>query len=423
MHDVVIVGGGPAGCFTAALLAEKGFDVQLFEEHPVIGQPVDCTGVIGAEAFDALALPNSLRLEAVKAVKFTSPSDLEFRVSLPQPLAWIVDRAALDCTIAHRAEVAGAQIHLGARVVDITVRQDKVIALVEESNSHSRGNLRIRRRVEARMVILAGGPRYRFQSALGMGRPKNFLKTAQVEVPVHGVAETEVFVGSRIAPGSFAWIVPFQKENQRLARIGVSGKIAALPYLRKLLETLMRNGRLESTDFPIRSWVIPIGPVPRSYAHRALAVGDAAGQTKPTTGGGIYYGICSAHSAAHAVELAFARSDYSATFLARYERKWWQTLGAEIRAGALFRRISERLSDADMDRIFRIVRSDGILAVASRKLRFDWHRELISFVLKHPLLGSAIKKNKYLNTPSFGHPQLSFGAPDEAAEDCLGRSD
>ena len=110
------------------------------------------------------------------------------------------------------------------------------------------------------------------------------------------------------------------------------------------------------------------------------------------TGGGIHYGICSANSAALAVEMAFPRSDYSATFLARYERRWWQTLGRDIRAGAFFRRISERLSDADMDHIFSIVRSNGILNVASKKLRFDWHRELISFVLKHPLPGWALKK-------------------------------
>lgn len=385
MNDVMVVGGGPAGCHTAALLAEKGFKVELFEEHPVIGKPVDCAGVIGMEAFDALSIPNSIQLGEIKAIKFISPSGQEIRVAPSRPLARIVDRGALDRVISRRAEAAGANIHVGTRIADLTVRDDRVVAQLSESNGDS--SRCTRRIVEARMAILATGPRYQFHGGLGMGRPSDFLKTAQVEAVVRGIRETEIFIGSRVAPGSFAWVIPFQKERQSLARIGVSGKVAALPYLRRLLSFLHDRGHLESTDYPIRSWVIPIGPIPRSYSGRAVAVGDAAGQTKPTTGGGIYYGICSAHCAAHTTEKAFAKSDFSAKFLARYENQWWQTLGQDIRAGTVFRRISERLTDADMERIFRIARSDGVLSAVSKKLRFDWHRDLISFALKHPLFG------------------------------------
>jgi len=65
MYDVIVVGGGPAGCYTASLLGQQGFDVHVLEEHAVIGEPVDCSGVIGAEAFEKLELPEFLKLGAI----------------------------------------------------------------------------------------------------------------------------------------------------------------------------------------------------------------------------------------------------------------------------------------------------------------------------------------------------------------------
>lgn len=395
MHDVIVVGGGPAGCYFASLLGRSGFDVHVFEEHPVVGEPVDCSGVIGAESFGALRLPGSLKLGEIHALTLVSPSKLEVHFSPPSPLAYVVDRAALDRAVAEKTSASGANIHLGSRVVDVKILSGCVEVVVEEVDGRQPSLVKGRRALKASMVILAGGPRYRIQRKLGMGRPTDFLKTAQTEVEIHGIKESKVLLGSEVAPGSFAWVVPFKREGGKFARIGVSAKSVAVPYLRKLLKQLYNEGHVRSPDASIRSWVIPITPLPRTYSERVLAVGDAAGQTKPTTGGGIFYGLLCAEAAAHTATRAFEKGNFSEGTMSGYEKEWRQKLGVEIKIGSFFRRLGERLTDNELDDLFRVVQSDGILASVTKKARFDWHKDVIYFALRHPALGRIFLKGLF----------------------------
>lgn len=387
MHDIVVVGGGPAGCYAASLLGAKGFDVHVLEEDAVIGEPVDCSGVIGAESFSTLGLPDSLKLGEIRTLTFVSPSKLEFCFSPPSPLAYMIDRASFDRAIADKTLASGVTLHLGSSVVDLEMPDGCVEVNFRETNGS--------RKIRASMVILAGGPRYKLQRKLGMGQPGDFLRTAQVEVAIRGINEPKVLMGSSVAPGSFGWMVPFRRRNETFARIGVSAKVGAVPYLEKILKQLHSDGHLSSPDVPIRSWVIPITPLQRTFAGRVLAVGDAAGQTKPTTGGGIFYGLLCAEAAASTAIAAFKSGDFSAGTMSKYEEEWRRRVGREIKVGAFFRRLAERLSDGEIDDIFRIVQSDGILSAVTSKARFDWHRDVIYFALRHPALGRIFLKGLF----------------------------
>ena len=395
MIDVIVVGAGPAGCYVASLLGEKGFDVHVIEEHPVVGEPVDCSGVIGAESFAALGFAESLKLAEIRNLTLVSPSELEVHFSPPNPLAYIVDRSAFDRAVADKTSAAGVTFHLGWTAVQVDVTHNAVeIMARDSSNGHSlsaNGHVKLRGSV----LILAGGPRFKFQRQLGMGQPGDFLRTAQTEVAFRGAQKTKVLMGSQVAPGSFAWIVPFQKNGGLSARIGVSAKTGAVPYLKKLLQRLHCNGELDSSEVPIRSWVIPISPLKRTFAERVMAVGDAAGQSKPTTGGGIFYALLSAEAAAQAAAAALQRGDFSAAAMGSYETAWRKRLGREIKTGAFFRRLAERLSDQEIDDLFRVVLSDGVLPAVTKKARFDWHWDVISFALRHPALGRIFLKGLF----------------------------
>lgn len=379
MPEVVVVGGGPVGCYAAKQLAGEGLDVLVLEEHPTIGEPVDCSGVIGRQAFDLFDLPREIILGEVRVLTMISPSDLRLIHGPPHPLAFVVDRAAFDRALAERALKAGAVIQTRCRVLDVVKAERFVEVLVEEEEK--------RRIIRAQAAILAHGPRYRLQEKLGMGSPAALLRTAQVEMEVEGIEATQVRFGRKIAPGSFAWLVPFWRGERYYARIGVSATEPAASYLQRWLEALGRSGQVKGEVGKIRSWTIPIRPLPRTFTDRILAVGDAAGQAKPTTGGGLFYGLLCAQFAAQSLIEAFQKGDLSARTLSRYEARWRDQLGGEFRIGAFFRRLFEKMRDEEIDRAFEVVSSDGIFAQLSRKANFDWHKEAILCVLRHPPLG------------------------------------
>ena len=115
-----------------------------------------------------------------------------------------------------------------------------------------------------------------------------------------------------------------------------------------------------------------------------VVVGDAAGLVKATTGGGIYYSLLSATLAADTLIAALARNDLSADALSDYQVRWRQRIGPELRWQLILRRIAHRLTDDDIEGLFALVRTDGLMPLLRRTAAFNHHREFIAALLKHP---------------------------------------
>jgi flavin-dependent dehydrogenase len=122
----------------------------------------------------------------------------------------------------------------------------------------------------------------------------------------------------------------------------------------------------------MRCRAVPCGPRTPSFGERLLVVGDAAGQVKSTTSGGIYYGLLGTEVAVAAADEALRQGDFSAAALSRYEEQWLDDLGREQRTGRILRRIQHALKDSEIEALFWLARRTSLPRLLSR-LRFDWH--------------------------------------------------
>jgi digeranylgeranylglycerophospholipid reductase len=378
MLDTIVVGGGPAGLYCALLLAESGFDVAVLEEHDTLGIPTHCTGVVSDELSDLFKVPESLILSRPKTCVVMSPSRRRVPLSSGEEGIAVIDRGELDRELGDAAERAGVQITCGVRVAE--VRSEPACVRVLGSNGAA---------LSARTCVIACGVRYGLQRQLGLGLPTVFLHSAQVEVETDVPdSDVEVHLGRGIAPEGFAWVVPVLRGGRTAAKVGIMMRGDAVSHLRRFLSGRGPAGRASAPE-PTRR-LLPLGPASPTYGHRVLSVGDAAGLTKPTTGGGIFYSLFSGRLAAETLIGALRDDRLSRGDLCAYEARWQAALGPHLLISSHFRRLFAKLTDREIETLLGALVSDDVQRVICQTARFNWHGELLRAVLRHPGVKSVL---------------------------------
>jgi geranylgeranyl reductase family protein len=382
MYDIAVIGAGPSGSMAARLLGERGYSVALVEEHTQPGNPVNCSGVIGVEAFGRYDLPSEQIIREIDTFRFYSPGGATLQYQHPTPLAYAVNRARFDVGMAARAVAAGAVLHTGARATGIEVERDCVRIEVRGRSEPLR----------SRFVVIATGAGPKLAANLGLGAPERFVLGAQTECDTIALEEVEIHLGQSIAPSNFAWLIPLQ--NGR-AKIGLISERNAGERLREFLAGASLEGRILSGHSPIQVSPLPIDTIPRSYADRTLVIGEAAGQIKTITCGGIYYGLLAAEIARDVLHDALRAGRHRASALAPYEKRWRDLLEKELQIGLKLRSAFEHFNDSRIEALFDIARKDGLMALIREKANFDWHSDLVSAVFRHSLLNAFLQPAAY----------------------------
>ena len=386
LYDVVVAGGGPVGSRVAYRLVGMGHRVVVVEKKADLRELVCCTGIIGKECVDRFDIDEDAIFRWANSASVFSPSGKLIHLQRQEPQACILDRAAFNVSLARRAQDRGVEYLLGSPVNGIEVRDDRV-RVKSESNG------RETEFIEARVAVIANGFGSKLVGGLGLGRAGDFAMGVQAGVETEGIDEVEVYLGQKVAPAFFAWLVP---TSPKRALVGLISRRRPGFYLRGLMSSLADQGKIASAESEFSYGGIALKPLTKTYSDRVIVVGSAAGQAKPTNGGGIYYGLLCADIAADNLHRALESDNLSAKSLANYQRGWGKELGREMKLGYWGRRFYELLSDRKIDRIFDIIKNNGIdeTLLKADDLNFDWHGRVILRLIGYGALSSIVRSVK-----------------------------
>lgn len=372
--DVAVIGGGPAGSYTARKLAQYGHRVAVFEKKGSVDADICCTGIVSVECFHRFGFePESILFKSRAAVVF-SPSGQSLRLETNEVQSYVLDRSALNRELAEAARKAGTEYFLNHKVQGLEPLGDGYRVKCESGQA----NLEFKSKV----VILASGFNPILSGQLGMGKISRVMVGAQVEADVK-TSLVELYLNQELAPGGFGWRVP-AGGNKSL--IGMMCVRSALAQLRKLLTSLGSEIPSGSVQSGIRQKIIPTGTLKRSYGYRSMAIGEAAGQVKPTTGGGIYFGLLCADKAVGTAHLALKKRDFPLKYFSEYERQWKKIIGADLQLGYLARASYKRLSQRQVERLINAAINKNITERMMKRddFSFDWHGKMIKGLLTEP---------------------------------------
>ncbi|HET6946760.1 MAG TPA: NAD(P)/FAD-dependent oxidoreductase [bacterium] len=354
-YHVVVVGAGPAGGMAALTAAQAGLRVAIVEEHAVVGAPAHCSGKLQLHAFREFNLPEHLILNTLQAGAFYAPDGSVAKVRRPEPDSHVVDRAAFDRWLADEAQRHGAELIVGARMRSAE-RQNGVMRLTGEREGRAFT-------VAAPLVIDAEGARPVLPASLGLRLPRSYVLGLQYQMDRVELEEEdcpEIYLGRGYAPGFFAWLMPIGGGRAR-AGLCVDPQLAPRAPV-YYLERLIREHPVASRR--LRHAVIErklAGPIPvlgarrPSVIDRMLIVGDAAGQVKATSGGGIYYSLIAGRLAAQAAH-RFLGGEGGA--LRWYEVEWRRRFGRELHATAFARVTVNHMTDAELNAFIASIGED-----------------------------------------------------------------
>ena len=350
-YDVVVAGGSVAGLLSAREISSKGFSVLVIEEDYEIGTPEHCGGLVSIAGLEELGIIPFRKTfdHMMESAEIKSPNGKSFTINSKKQKVVEISRRELDKQIAFQAQKNGTEIKVRTSFQEIT-------------NTGIRTN---EENIDCKIFVDARGV-----SSLIHKDRTGILSSAQYEIYANWIkkGKVEVIFDQEKYPGFFAWVIP---SDEGKGKVGVAGKgINVSDTLNEILKEKGKYSTVRKIFAPI--WIK--GPIEKFVDGKTVIVGDAAGQAKPTTAGGIFTSGMGGVFAGQAISKFLKTNEIS--HLQEYQKRWTERFGKEFDKQLLARKILERLDNQTINKLFESITPE-ITNEISEKDDFDFHTSSI----------------------------------------------
>lgn len=332
---ISIIGAGPAGSYLAYLLAKKNKEVEVFEEHAKIGEPIQCSGVITPALNDLIKIKKDILVNKINRVRFYSPDNKSFEIKIPTD--YVFDRSKLDRYIASLAEKAGVKFHLNSRFLEYAhLNKDELKLKFEKFTKNTN------------LLIGADGPRSKVAQSANLFHNRKFMTGIQArsKIKVESKNLVEIYLGY----GEFGWSIP---EDEYHSRIGVVSEHDPTADFNSLMK------RLNAKFICYQSGMIPLyNPSVKTQTDKVFLVGDAATMCKSSTHGGIMFGMLAAKELADSI-----------VYNKDYENLWRKKLGFDLWLHLKIRNTLKKFSDKDYNKLVQYFSQEKVNKYLSSHVR------------------------------------------------------
>jgi len=373
-YDVVVAGGSISGLLTAREVAKSGNSVLVLEEGFEIGTPDHCGGLVSKTALKDLGINPSQKTfdTTISSARIFSPSGKNITIDSKNQNVVVISRRELDKQAAMQAQKLGAEIMVNTNYMK----------KIDGGVKTSIGDINCKVVVDCRGV----------NSLLSSDRD-GVLQSGQYEVYGDWIqdGQVEVYIDQKKYPEFFGWVIP---SGNGIGKVGVAGREINIS---KTMEGLLSS---KGNSSIIRKIYAPIwikGPIKKFTSENLVIVGDAAGQAKPTTAGGIYSCGMGGIIAGNVITKFLETKQISD--LEKYQRTWINKFGKEFEKQNIARKLLRRLDNDSINKLFDQITPE-IIKEISEKDDFDFHTSSIikmlglknSVSVAQTIIGGEIKK-------------------------------